>query len=492
MSAIKGPEDSTPSVLIAASEVTPFAQTGGLGDVMGSLPSALARLGARVSVVMPAYRSVLQSKFHLEDTGHVLSVPVGGHTETGLVFRAFTADNIPVFFIRADKYFDRNNLYGYSGGDYPDNAERFTFFSRAILELLRIFPHQVLHANDWHTALAVAFLKSQPSRYSELAGVKTVMTIHNLGYQGRFPNTIWPLLDLDASLFNYHFLEFYNDVNFLKGGIVFADAVTTVSPGYASEIQTPEQGFGLDGVLRERSRVLYGILNGVDYDIWDPGHDHFLTRIYNSTELSGKKQCKKILQKYFRLHATGDETPIVGMVTRLSRQKGLDLVQADLDRLLSLRCQFVLLGSGEQDLQNHFRDIARSHAGDVGIEIGFRDDLAHRIIAGSDMILMPSLYEPGGLTQLYGLKYGSIPIVRATGGLRDTVTPYDPLEGTGNGFTFTPYTPDALLAEMRRAVTFFRQKDSWARIVTNAMQADFSWERSAREYLGIYRRILSG
>ncbi len=479
------------SALLAASEVSPFAKTGGLGDVLGSLPAVLASRGVRVSVVMPAYRAVLQGNFPVDDTGIVLSVPIGADHEACQVLKTTASGGVPLYLLRADRYFDRDGLYGTADQDYPDNAERFVFFSRAVLELMCLQPHHILHAHDWHAALAVVFLKTQPLRYPALPDVKTVMTVHNLGYQGRFANTAWPLLDLDWSLFNYRCLEFYNDINFLKGGIVFADAVTTVSPSYAAEIMTPEQGFGLDGVLHERADRVFGILNGVDYSIWNPDTDPYLARNFSITHLAGKKHCQQSLRQYFHLDPTAN-APVIGMVTRLSRQKGLDLVQEAFDRLLETGCQFVLLGTGDSDLQDYFRDVGLKYSGRVGVEIGFRDDLAHRIIAGSDMLLMPSLYEPGGLTQLYGLRYGTIPVVRATGGLKDTVVPWNPDRKTGNGFSFTAYRSDALLAAVQQAVTLFRQPKDWAKLVKNAMKSDFSWAKSAAAYVRIYRRLLRG
>jgi starch synthase len=476
------------SVLIASSEIAPYAKTGGLGDVMASLPAALARLGTNVSLVMPAYSSVLSGGYGYEVPDIHVSVRVADRLETAEILKSTTQDGLPIYFVRADRYFDRDFLYGTPDGDYRDNAERFVFFSRAALELARQLQPSVLHVNDWQTSMAIAFLRSQPSRYPELASVKTVMTVHNLGYQGRFKAAEWRILDLDSSLFTPRYLEFYGAINFLKGGIVFADAITTVSPTYAEEIKTPEQGFGLEGVFRERSDRLYGILNGVDYNIWNPQTDPFIARHYSLRNIKGKTECATDLRTYFGL-ADRKGSPIIGMVTRLSAQKGLDLVRDALDELLRLGCQFALLGSGDREFQESFRKLGRKYKGRVGVQIGFNETIAHKIIAGSDIMLLPSRYEPGGLTQLYGLKYGTIPVVRATGGLMDTIIPFQPQTAQGNGFLFSSYASDALVSAVGRAIEAYRQKATWARVVSNAMLSDFSWERSAQAYSDIYRKL---
>jgi starch synthase len=478
-----------PSVLIASPEIVPFAKTGGLGDVLGALPGALAAQGADVSLVMPAYRQVMRGGYHLEDAGMPLTIPIANRWETGSVLKGKTGDEVPVYFVRADGYFDRDYLYGAPDGDFPDNLERFTFFSRAVLEVARRIQPQVLHVNDWQAAMAIAFLKAQPSLYASLASVKTVMTVHNLGYQGRFWNVEWPLLNLDRGFFTPRFIEFYDDINFLKGGIIFSDAITTVSPTYAEEIKTPEQGFGLDGVFRERASRLFGILNGVDYRIWDPAKDTAITRRYSAVDMTGKAGCKADLQRYLGLEENGS-APVIGMVTRLSDQKGLDLVQSTLPSFLARGCQFVLLGSGDARYQDLFASLARLKPEQVGVEIGFSESVAHKVIAGSDILLMPSRYEPGGLTQLYSLKYGTVPLVRSTGGLKDTVIPFSAAEATGNGFLFTNYEPGYLVSTMDHALEIFRDKGCWQSLMKNAMSADFSWERSARGYLDIYSDLV--
>jgi len=476
-------------VAMASPEIAPFAKTGGLSDSVGSLSRALEQLGLRVSLLMPAYRSVLQSGFPVEDTGVRFTVPISNRREEGLLLKTKMGSSISVYLIRADKYFDRDYLYGTPDGDYPDNAERFTFFARATLEILKHDPPSILHAHDWQSALAITFLRAQPHLYPELFSVKTVFTVHNLGYQGLFWHWDWHLLNLDWSFFNLRYLEFYGKINFLKGGIVFADAINTVSPNYAEEIKTAEQGFGLEGVFQERATSLCGILNGVDYNLWNPETDQLIARTYGTKNLSGKKICKADLQRSFGL-PENPEIPVIGMVSRLTAQKGVDLLEKALDELLSRDVQFILLGTGDRRYQEFFLQAAAQHSGKLAIRIAFDESLAHKVIGGSDLFLMPSRYEPGGLTQLYSLKYGTIPVVRATGGLKDTVEEFDPETGKGNGFVFGSYEVRDLLAAVDRALRLFSRKRQWQTLVKNAMTADFSWGRSARAYLDLYQGLL--
>lgn len=457
--------------------------------MLGSMPIALERLGVRVSLIMPAYRSVFEKGFPIEDTGVRLTVPISERREEATLLKTRTRRVIPVYLIRADRYFDRDYLYGTAEGDYPDNAERFAFFGRAILEILKLDPPTILHAHDWQSALAIAFLKTQPHLYPQLAAVKTIFTIHNLGYQGIFPPQDWHLLNLDWSFFTPRHLEFYGKINFLKGGITLADAITTVSPTYAEEIKSEEQGFGLEGVFRERADNLFGIRNGVDYEGWNPETDPFISQKYSRDNPSGKKTCKAAIQQTFNLPENPD-TPLIGMVSRLATQKGLDLLARALDRLLSLGVQFVLLGTGDRHYQEFFAKLDRRYPQKAGARITFDEPFARKIIAGADMLLMPSRYEPCGLTQLYALRYGTIPIVRAVGGLKDTVEEFDPKTGKGNGFTFNAYEVKDLLAAVERGVNLFRQRDKWTRVMKNAMAADFSWEHPARAYLELYHKLM--
>jgi starch synthase len=476
------------SVYFASSEIAPFAKTGGLGDVIGSLPKALKKLGLKVSLVMPAYRSVLKNHTELKDTGISFNVPVSDRWEEGQILTSTLDDDIPVYFIRADKYFDRNSLYGESGNDYNDNAERFIFFSRAILEVLKLNPPSILHANDWQTALSILFLKSQPALYPELSALKTVLTVHNLGHQGVFWHLDWPLLKLDWKYFTPDFLEFYGKINFLKGGLVFADAITTVSPTYSQEILTPEQGFGLDGVFASRKNILKGLLNGADYEIWDPEIDPFIKANYDQTRLSGKKECKQELQSIFRL-PQNPAVPVIGLVSRLAIQKGFGILRPALDQILARKVQIILLGSGDIEYESYFQNLSSQYPEIVGVKIGYDEVLAHKVIAGSDIFLMPSLYEPGGLTQIYSLKYGTIPVARATGGLKDTITRMDPQGEFGDGFLFDHYDPSALVAALDQALSSYSDEKKWQSLMQRAMAADFSWSRSAELYKDLYQKL---
>ncbi len=488
---VRPPTPSRLHVVMISPEIVPFAKTGGLADMVGSLAPALERLGQRVSIIMPAHRSALRGDMPVEETGIRFSVPVSNRPEGATLLRAKRGNDVSVYLVRADRYFDRENLYGTPEGDYSDNAERFAFFSRAALETVRkIGPAHVLHAHDWQAALAIAFLKAQPEVYPELSGLRTVLTVHNVGYQGVFPRDDWHLLNLDWGFFTPRQLEYYGQINFLKGGLEWADAITTVSPTYAAEIQTAEHGFGLDGVFKDRAADLSGILNGADYGVWDPATDPAIARTYDLADLSGKRLCKADLQRQFGL-PEAPEVPLVAMVSRLALQKGLDLLVAVSEELLGRNLQFVLLGAGDRQFEDFFRSLGDRHAGKAAARIAFDETLAHKIEAGADAFLMPSRYEPAGLNQLYSLRYGTIPIVRATGGLKDSVSDFDPATGTGNGFVFTEYDGAALLAAVDRALDTYRQKDLWARLTENAMAADYSWSRSAGEYLRLYRRLMS-
>ncbi len=486
----RGRAISSLHVAMVSPEIRPFAQTGGLGDMVGGLTHALAQLGLKVSLIMPAYRSALHGSFSLGETGMKFPVPVADRKEEATVLTTQVGPGISVYLIRADRYFDRDDLYGTRAGDYPDNAERFVFFTRAALEVLRTRPPQVLHCHDWQTALAIVFLKSQPEWYPELSSVRTVFTVHNLGYQGLFSHGDWHLLNLNGSLFSPRHLDFYGRINLLKGGLVFADAITTVSPTYAEEIKTPEQGFGLEGVFQERAANVVGILNGADYSVWNPETDPFIAKTYGVEDLSGKQICKGALQRTFDLPGRLD-VPLLAMVSRLTSQKGFDLLEQAWDELLRRDVQFVLLGDGERRYEERLSEVVARYPGRVGFRTGFDEALAHGIEAGADLFLVPSRYEPCGLTQLYSLKYGTVPLVRATGGLRDTVEDYDPKTRRGNGFLFGPFEPSAFLEAVDRALDLFRHKRQWTALIKRAMAADFSWGRPAREYVGLYQRLFA-
>ncbi len=475
-------------VAMVSPEIAPFARTGGLGDVLGSLPAALERLGLHLSLFMPAYRPILTAGFPLEDTKIRFSVSLSGNRVEGSLLKTVAGNAIPVYLIRADRYFDREGLYGTPDGAYSDNAERFIFFARAVLEVLRQDPPRILHAHDWQSALVISFMRAQPELYPELSTTRTIFTIHNLGFQGLFGHQDWQLLNLDSRFFSPGYLEFHGKINFIKGGLVFSDTVSTVSPTYAGEIKTAEQGFGLEGLLQERAASLVGILNGVDYSIWNPRTDPSLAENYSAEDLSGKKSCKADLQLAFGLPLDAD-VPLVGMVSRLTEQKGIDLLQGAMDRLLSRNLQLAIIGTGDSRYEQFFSAVAVTRPDRVGVKILFDDSLAHRVIAGADMFFVPSLYEPSGLTQLYSLKYGTVPVVRATGGLKDSVEEFDPSTGRGNGFLFSAYEVDDFLAAVDRALALFRRPESWTSLMRNGMAADFSWERTALAYLDLYRKL---
>ncbi len=478
-------------IVMACPEIAPFAKTGGLADVAASLGTALHQLGHQVGLIMPAYRAVLEAGARVRDSGMRVKVPIAGRIEEGAVFTA-NLGGVPVYFLRCDRYFDRPHLYSGPEGDYHDNAERFVFFARGVLEVMKqTGSPDILHAHDWQAALAVAFLKAQPELYPDLSQVRAVLTVHNLGYQGLFPQHDWHLLRLDDALFTTRYLEFYGRINFLKGGLVFADAITTVSPTYSREIQTAEQGFGLDGLLRARRDRLAGILNGADYATWSPATDRFIVRNYYPRNLSGKRVCKAHLQRILGLTVDAG-VPLVGMVSRLTPQKGLDLLESVLDKVFEKGVQLAVLGDGDRRYRDFLEAASKRWPSQAGVRIGFDDVLAHQVEAGCDMFLMPSRYEPCGLNQIYSLRYATIPIVRATGGLKDTVEEFDPSRGTGNGFVFEPYEGGALLAAIDRALAVFRQGDEWARVMKNAMAADYSWARSARDYEKLYRDVVEG
>jgi starch synthase len=477
-------------VVMLSPEVHPYAKTGGLADVLAALPRALVRTGVEVTVCAPGYRSALAAAGPLDVLQRV-HAPVSSRMEPA---ELVTARDAPVrtVFVRADRFFDRPGLYGDASGEYPDNAERFVFFCRAALEWLRSEPESpdVLHVHEWQSALATAFIRANPELYPELAAMRTVITIHNLAYQGRFAAFDWHLLNLDARFFVPDFLEFHGQINYLKAGLVFADAITTVSPRYAREIQTPEFGEGLDGVLRVRAASLRGILNGIDEVEWDPMTDRHLPAHYGPGDLPGKARCKASLQAELGLAPRPDAT-LLAIVSRLAEQKGLDLVTDALPAVLrDSDAQLAVLGSGDERYERLLAALAGSFPGRVKLRIAFDEPLAHRIEAGADVFLMPSRFEPCGLNQLYSLRYGTVPVVHATGGLDDTVVEFDPASGVGTGFKFTPYTAEAFTTALGRALRLRRDPLAWRRLMTNGMAEDFSWSRAALEYRRLYETLL--
>jgi starch synthase len=479
-------------ILFASSEVTPFAKTGGLADVSGSLPPALASIGHQVAVVTPLYRSTKEGGHELKQHKKNLSVPFKGQQLETKVFHADMGSQIPIYFIQRDEFFDRGSLYGTPDGDYFDNPERFIFFSRSILELSGLigFHPEIIHCHDWQTSLVPAYVRTIYRNDPHLKQNRSVFTIHNLAYQGVFPKETMSVSELPLELFSIKGLEYYGKMNFMKGGIEFSDIITTVSERYAKEIQTPENGYGLDGVLRDRSSDIFGILNGVDYTSWNPMTDPHIAANYDAKDLSGKQQCREELIKVFNLQAA-DKSPIIGMISRLADQKGFDILGEAMEDLLKLDLCLVILGTGDAKYEKQYAALGKKHPGRLGVRLAFDNALAHKIEAGSDMFLMPSKYEPCGLNQMYSLKYGTIPIVRATGGLDDTIKEFNPEKDKGNGFKFNAYSSAELIKAVKRARYLYRNKLLWTRLVKNAMKEDFSWEKSAKKYTEVYQKALA-
>lgn len=480
-------------ILHVASEVVPFAKTGGLADVVGTLPQKLADSGHDVAIALPKYKTVEDARFHLETVIPALLVPFAGGTVPCTVKRTpFTqegAGRLCVYFIEQEELFGREGLYG-----HVDDPERFIFFDRAVLEMLKAlkWSPEVLHCHDWQTGFIPAYLKSLYGDDPFFGRSISVFTIHNLAYQGACPAEKLAVTGLPGSMFNYHELEFYGQLNPMKGGLVYADAVTTVSEKYALEIQTPEYGERLEGVLRGRKDTLTGIVNGIDYDEWNPKTDPLISHNYDAATLAKKTDNKRTLQTWGRLPSHGRRRiPVLGCVSRLSSQKGFDLLSEIIDDLMALMVQFVLLGAGEDHYMRLFEEIGRKYPDQTYFTLGkFDNALAHQIYAGSDMFLMPSRYEPCGLGQLISLRYGTIPVVRATGGLDDTIQEYDAAAGTGNGFRSEEYTSTALLDCLQRAVKTYKLAPRWKPLIANAMQCDFSWNVSAEKYVELYEKTL--
>ncbi len=491
-------------VVLASSEAVPFSKTGGLADVVGALAKSLDQLGHDVTVVVPDYYAMRQRAKGLPsitETGMRFSISMSGRLVMGSVnWTTLPGTGVKVLLVRQPDYFDRSQLYQEHGHGYVDNCERFCFFSRAVLEICRqmVLRPDVIHCNDWQTGLIPALLHSQ---YSQLPGFEkttSVMTLHNMAYQGRFWHFDMPLTGMDWKHFNHHQMEAWGDLNLLKTGIAFADQITTVSPTYAKEICHPDGGYGLEGLLKYRGRDLVGILNGIDDEVWNPQTNAYLPAKYcSSTVATGKPACKAHLQQRMSLPQNAD-VPLFGMVSRMADQKGFDLVMGSADRLLQQNIQMAFLGTGDPQYETQLRDLAKRYPQQVAVEIGFDESLAHQIEAGSDAFMMPSRFEPCGLNQMYSLHYGTVPIVRNVGGLADSVVDFDSnaespelvaksLE-TGTGFVFSDYSREAFAATVERAIQTYSQKSTWQRLVQNGMAGDWSWTRSAQLYVDVYRK----
>ncbi len=482
-------------ILMAASEMAPFAKTGGLGDVLGALPEALAAAGHEVLVIIPRYQSIKLDGLRTSHPEWTLSVSAGGSSQPlRLALVSHRKHKLSYGFVVHSRYFERAGLYvdPATGKDYPDNDDRFAFFARSVLAASREigFQPDIIHCHDWQAALIPVFLREDKDPDDFFRFSRTVLTIHNLAHQGTFEADRFDNLGLDAKLFAPGAaLEFYKQVNFLKAGICYADKINTVSPRYAEEIQTRKFGCGLEGVLKERSKDLTGILNGVDYTVWSPSRDRLIPYRYHQANLGGKKKTRVELMIRAGLPIR-EKTPLIGMVTRLAQQKGLDLIEEAADRLMARDLQMVVLGTGEERYHKLFAMLQEKYPDRMRFFQRLDETLAHLIEAGSDMFLMPSLFEPCGLNQIYSLKYGTIPIVHKVGGLADTIIDYDPDTGEGTGFVFDEESPEALLDAVDRAQALFVKKRPWGKLVKNGMRQNFSWDDAVQEYSALYLALI--
>lgn len=475
-------------ILFVASESLPYAKTGGLADVIEALPRSLVKLGHNVAVFLPRYRGIETNSVVMQS----MTIPQGTRLRFPSVMSGSIHRGVRYFFLDDPAYFDREGLYAEKNRDYADNAERFTEFSRAAIELAKhIWTPDLIHCNDWQTAMVPVLLRTSYGDDPAVKDIPVVFTIHNMGYHGTFPKDALERAGIPAVLFNPGGIEFFGSVNFLKGGLVFSDYLTTVSRKYAQEIQTPEFGFGLEGVVRARADRLVGILNGVDYSSWSPERDTLIPAKYSAKNLDGKRVCKTALVEEFKLIKSNGNRPVVGIVSRFADQKGFDLIAQVATQLVQEELSLAVLGTGERKYEDLFRALAMDFPGRVAVVTAYDNRLAHLVEAGSDMFLMPSRYEPCGLNQIYSLRYGTVPIVRATGGLEDTIEQFDLEHDTGTGFKFYEYSGAALLYSLRQALHHYSNEGVWKRIQLNGMAKDFSWNTSAAEYAKLYEAALA-
>jgi starch synthase len=478
------------SILMVASEAHPYAKTGGLAEVAAALPDALGRLGHHVTLVLPRYRGIDLSAARSQAT----MMMMGSQVQRVSFHAREERPGVTVVFVDVPELFDRaGGLYNVDGADYPDNGWRFAVFSRAALEYARLRGQRpsIIHANDWQTGLVPVYQKMHFSPDPIVGGVPAIFTIHNLAFQGVYPPSMLPILGFGPELLDIQALEYWGHISYLKGGVNFSERLTTVSPTYAREILTPEFGFGFDGILRRRADALSGILNGIDVERWNPEADEFIGASYTRSNIAGKRQAKRVLLETAGFPSGDDalERPVIGLISRLTYQKGFDLIAAAIDELMQLDVSWVMLGSGDRAYEEMWRGLAIRYPNRVATTIGFNELLAHRIEAGADLFLMPSRYEPCGLNQMYSLRYGTLPIVRATGGLEDTVK--DASEPGANGFKFSGFSASELVATVRRALELFRNPKQWKQFQQNGMKQDFSWDASAREYVKVYEAALT-
>jgi len=474
-------------IVFAASECAPWAKTGGLADVVGALPKTLVKMGHRVSVFVPYYRQVAKVAPKAPVALPSVTMPFPSYSRFARILDGGLAEGVQAYFVDCPELFDRESFYATPSGDYPDNAERFGLLSRVIIEATKVLGvPDVYHVHDWQTSMLAVMLRSIYYFDPVLRHVPSVLTIHNAGYHGAFPPETMEKLLLPREMFTFDKLEQYGSVNFLKGGIVYADAITTVSGRYAEEIQTAEFGNGLEGALQRRAGDLFGILNGADYGEWNPATDPHIAAHYSAKNLEGKNECRRDLLHAFGLQGVSDQTAVIGVVSRFATQKGFDFIVDIMDRLVEQDMVLVMLGNGEEYYERLLVELANRYPAKVRVQVKFDNVLAHKIEAGSDMFLMPSRYEPGGLNQIYSLKYGTVPIVRATGGLDDTIDE----QPDGNGFKFRGYDSGALLDAIDRALAVFRDKAEWTAMMTRGMAQDFSWDKPAVEYARVYERVI--
>ena len=478
-------------ILFVTPEVFPFARAGGLGDVSYYLPRSLADRGHSLRVITPKYRNTESAGYRLKRHPDEIQVPLSWRSKTAQIFTTTAGDGIEVIFVGCDELYNREGLYGNEFGDYEDNAERFIFFCRAVPEIIRLLGIRpdVVHCHDWPSGLVPVYLNTLYKDMEFTSGSATVFTFHNLGSQGIFWHYDYAMTGLGWEHFTPDGLEFHGQLNMTKAGLVSADIITTVSRRYAREVLTPEFAFGLEGVLLMREAETYSVLNGVDYQVWDPGTDADIAANYTADSIELKEKCREDLAEQFGLTRDGD--PVVAVISRLLDRKGFDIISAAIERLLDLDIKMVFMGRGEDKYHVMLHDLAAGYPGQVGVKVAYDKTMAHRIMAGADIFLMPSRYEPCGLEQLYGLKYGTVPVVRATGGLEDTVVDVRQQPDSGTGFKFPDYSPDALHQALAEAVAYFRDRESWRALVRRGMVQDFSWAKAAGRYEEIYRTAIS-
>ncbi len=470
-------------ILFVASEGLPYSKTGGLADVIEGLPRALRESGHEVVVLLPRYRGNKAASVLISS----VTIPLGDQLRFPAIVEGKPVEGVRYCFVDDPGYFDRPQLYGDRNGDYPDNAERFAEFSRAAIEFVkRVWLPDVIHCHDWQTALVPVLLRTQHANDPAVRSLPSVLTIHNLAYQGVFPRTALETIGLPPQLFTMDALEFYGRMNYLKGGLIYADYITTVSRRYAKEIQTPEYGAGLEGVIRNRGDRLVGILNGVDYTAWSPEADSLIAQNYSIHNMAGKKACKKDILAQFKLPEDNLDRPLAGIVSRFVDQKGFDLIVAVADELARENMSIIALGTGLPVYEKAMKAVAERHPGKVAVKVGFDNTIAHKVEAGADIFLMPSRFEPCGLNQIYSLRYGTVPVVRATGGLDDTVQDFDSSSGQGTGFKFEEYSGEQLLDAVRRALSVYPSQQVWRGLQANGMAKDFSWKTSAASYVTLY------